>query len=309
MASYPALRFDVGDDDAEAWADALLDAGALAVDVSDPRAGTPDETPLYGEPGIDADADQRWPVSRLSALCAVDADPAALLQAAADALGTSLPPHAIYAVPEQDWVRATQAQFGPIAIEPDVWIVPSWEQAPADAAIAIELDPGLAFGTGSHPTTRLCLQWLRAHVDASSHVLDYGCGSGILAIAAAKFGAAGVTGIDVDPQAIRASDDNAAKNRVAARFMLPDALAPRTYDVVVANILSNPLILLAPALAGRVHDGGRIALAGILEAQEDAVRAAYAPWFTLAAWRRAEGWVLLAGTRHANREGVGTATR
>ncbi|MBS0321840.1 MAG: 50S ribosomal protein L11 methyltransferase [Proteobacteria bacterium] len=309
MASYPALRFDVADEDAEAWADALLDAGALAVDVSDPRAGTPDETPLYGEPGIDADSARGWPVSRLSALCAVGADPDALLAAAAAALATTPPSHAIYAVPEQDWVRATQAQFGPIAIEPGVWIVPSWEKTPAGAEIAIELDPGLAFGTGSHPTTRLCVQWLRANVDPAAEVLDYGCGSGILAIAAAKFGAARVTGIDVDAQAIRASVDNAHRNGVTARFVLPDALAPHAYDVVVANILSNPLILLAPALAGRVRDGGRIALAGILDAQEDAVRAAYAPWFTLAAWRRAEGWVLLAGTRHPTRGGAGSATR
>jgi ribosomal protein L11 methyltransferase len=296
--NYPALRFDVADANADAWADALLAAGALAVDASDPRAGTADETPLYGEPGCDSDLEQRWPVSRLTALCAFAADPEAILHEAAAALNTAAPAHAVYAVPEQDWVRATQAQFGPIAIADDVWIVPSWSAAPAGAATTIALDPGLAFGTGSHPTTRLCLLWLREHVNAAARVLDYGCGSGILAIAAAKFGARDITGIDVDPQAIRASHDNAAKNGVAARFMLPDALPAGAYDVVVANILSNPLILLAPALAGRVRPGGHLALAGILDAQEDAVRAAYAPWFTLTAWRRSEGWVLLTGSRH-----------
>jgi ribosomal protein L11 methyltransferase len=297
--SYPALRFDVVEAEADAWSDALLDAGALAVDVSDPRAGTADETPLYGEPGMAHNAAEHWPLSRLAVLCAVDGDPQLVLAAAAALLGTPLPAHETYSVPEQDWVRATQAQFGPIAIAPDFWIVPSWCQPPDPAAMYIELDPGLAFGTGSHPTTRLCLTWLREHVRPGSRVLDYGCGSGILAIAAAKFGAAEVVGTDVDPQAIRASHDNVAKNAVSARCVLPDALADGTFDIVVANILSNPLILLAPALAGRVAPGGRIALAGILAPQEDSVVAAYAPWFTLAAWRRADGWVLLAGERKA----------
>ena len=294
---FPALRFDVAAAEAEAWSDALIDAGALAVDVSDPSAGTPAELPQYGEPGL-ADGDMaQWTLARLAVLCPPGAAAGALLDAAAAALGRGTPAHESYSVAEQDWVRATQAQFGPIAIAPDFWIVPSWCAPPDARALSIELDPGLAFGTGSHATTRLCLLWLRAHLAPADRVLDYGCGSGILAIAAAKLGAAGVTGIDVDPQALVASRDNAVRNGVAANFLLPDALPAGTFDIVVANILSNPLILLAPALAGRVRSGGRIALAGVLAAQEESVAAAYAPWFTLAPWRRDDGWVLLAGER------------
>jgi ribosomal protein L11 methyltransferase len=293
--SYLALRFDADADVADAWADALLDAGALAVDASDPRAGTDEETPQYGEPGATAAA--WWPVSRLCALFATDADPESALQAAAAATGRPVPPHERHTVAEQDWVRATQAQFGPIAIAPDFWIVPSWCAPPAAAARVVTLDPGLAFGTGSHPTTRLCLEWLRERIVPGECVLDYGCGSGILAIGAAVLGAREVVGTDVDPQAIRAGDANALANGVSARFVLPNALGTGTFDVVVANILANPLVLLAPALAARVRPGGSIALSGILEPQAADVIAAYARWFTLGTWRSREGWVLLAGTR------------
>jgi ribosomal protein L11 methyltransferase len=295
--SFPALRFDVPPEEAEAWSDALIDAGALAVDVSDPSAGTPEESPLYGEPG-EANGDMaQWRLARLAVLCASGTTPDLLLDAVAASLGASTPPHETYSVAEQDWVRATQAQFGPIAIAPDFWIVPSWSAQPDSRALCIELDPGLAFGTGSHATTRLCLLWMRAHLARDDRLLDYGCGSGILAIAAAKLGAVEVTGIDVDPQALATSRENATRNAVEARFLLPDDLPPGTFDIVVANILSNPLILLAPALAGRVRVGGRIALAGVLATQEDSVACAYAPWFTLTAWRRDDGWVLLAGER------------
>jgi ribosomal protein L11 methyltransferase len=222
---------------------------------------------------------------------------AALAQAAA-ALGRAAPACRRLHIEDQDWVRATQAQFGPIAIGDRLVIVPSWCEAP-QGAVAITLDPGLAFGTGSHPTTRLCLEWLQDCLERGATVLDYGCGSGVLAIAAMKLGAREVVGTDVDPQAIRASRDNARANAVEATFVLPDALALRAFDVVVANILANPLILLAPALAARVHPGGRLALSGILESQAADVIAAYAPWFTLRAWRASEGWVLLAGGRTA----------
>jgi ribosomal protein L11 methyltransferase len=230
---------------------------------------------------------------------AAGADADAALRDAAAALGVARPSAERRIVAARDWVRETQSQFAPIRIGARLWIVPSW-CAPADAsAINLTLDPGLAFGTGSHPTTRLCLEWLVDAAVDGARVLDYGCGSGILAIAAAKLGAAQVDGVDVDPQAIRASADNARANGVDARFMLADALPLTRADVVVANILANPLILLAPALAARVRDGGRIALAGILVPQAAAVQDAYAPWFTLAPWREHDGWVLLAGTRRA----------
>ena len=291
--SFTTLEFDT--DAADLWSDALLESGALAVDAADPSAGTPDETPLFGEPGEPDVAP--WSTARLNALFTDDAAADAALAQAAAALGRTAPACRRAHVEDQDWVRATQAQFGPIAIGDRLVIVPSWCAAPDAGAVAITLDPGLAFGTGSHPTTRLCLEWLQDSLERGATVLDYGCGSGVLAIAALKLGAREAVGTDVDSQAIRASCDNARANVVEATFVLPDALAVRAFDVVVANILANPLILLAPALAARVRRGGRLALSGILESQAADVIAAYAPWFTLRAWRGSEGWVLLAGER------------
>ncbi|MEP7328537.1 MAG: 50S ribosomal protein L11 methyltransferase [Betaproteobacteria bacterium] len=295
--SYIALRFDAAAALAEAWSDALLDAGALSVDVSDSGAGSDAESPLYGEPG--EPTAMAWPISRVAALIMDTADPRVMIKAAADMLDLPLPVYETALVPEQDWVRQTQAQFGPIEIAPGFYIVPTWSESPDPAALNLRLDPGLAFGTGSHPTTRLCLEWLRAEITGGETVLDYGCGSGILAIAAVKLGAARVTGTDVDGQALTASRVNALGNAVAIAFDSPDALPMRVEDIVVANILANPLILLAPALSARVRVGGRIALSGILSAQSDAVAAAYARWFTLAPWRENDGWVLLTGTRGA----------
>ncbi len=295
--SYLAVQFDTDAGDAEAWADALLATGALSVDASDPRAGTPDETPLYGEPGEPGVA--LWPVSRLVALFPEASDTPAALADAAAALGRPAPDVTTSKIAEQDWVRVTQAQFGPIAVAPGFWIVPTWCEVPEPAALNLRLDPGLAFGTGSHPTTRLCLQWLATIVRPGHSLLDYGCGSGILAIAAARLGARPVVGADIDPQAMIASRENARINDAAATFVLADALPPGTFDIVVANILANPLVLLAPMLAGRVQSGGRIALSGILESQADAVAAAYAPWFNIAASQRVDGWVLLTGERIA----------
>jgi ribosomal protein L11 methyltransferase len=291
--SYVALRFDAPAAEAEAWSDALLDAGALSVEMSDPFAGTDNESPLYGEPGS-APAES-WATSRVVALLSGNDDARDLISRAADEIALPLPAFETYPVADEDWVRNTQRQFAPIEIAPHFFIVPSWCEPPEPSALNLRLDPGLAFGTGSHPTTRLCLRWLRETIRGGESVLDYGCGSGILAVAAAKLGAARVAGVDVDPQALRASEGNAQANGVAARFVDADSLAAGTFDVVVANILANPLIVLAPALAARVAPQGAIALSGILAAQADAVVAAYAPWFTLAAERADEGWVLLTG--------------
>jgi len=293
--AFLTLRFDTDSASAERWSDALLDAGALAVDVSDPAAGTPDESPLYGEPGVPGPG--LWRVSRIEALFADGTDAGRVLAEAARAIDAPMPSHEAREVADRDWVRATQSQFGPIAIGEGFWIVPSWCDLPEPGAIALQLDPGLAFGTGSHPTTRLCLEWLRETIAGGETVLDYGCGSGILAIAAAKLGARNVAGTDVDAQALDASAANARANGVEARFAMPDRLGAGECDVVVANILANPLILLAPALAARTKPGGCIALSGILEGQGDEVAAAYARWFTLAVWRRLDGWVLLSGKR------------
>jgi ribosomal protein L11 methyltransferase len=291
---YTALAVTVPGAAADAWGDALLAAGALAVETTDAQAGTPEEVAQFAEPGTPGFV--AWQVARVVALFPAGDDVHAALAAAAAAHAARVPAATTWLVEEQDWVRATQAQFGPIRIADDFHVVPTWSEAPAHGRV-IRLDPGLAFGTGSHPTTRLCLEWLHATLRGGEAVLDYGCGSGILAIAAARLGAAAVTGTDVDPQALEASAGNARANGVTARFVAPGALAHSEVDVVVANILANPLVLLAPAIATRVRAGGRLALSGILEAQADEVRDAYARWITLRAWRAADGWVLLAGER------------
>jgi ribosomal protein L11 methyltransferase len=302
--AFLALRFDAGGADAEAWSDALLETGALSVDVGDPRAGTAAELPLYAEPGEPAGA--LWAVARLTALFPAGADAADAIASVARRLGCAVPAHQSYPVAEQDWVRATQAQFAPIRIAEDLWIVPSWCEAPDPDAVNVALDPGLAFGTGSHPTTRLCLAWLAAQLRRGASVLDYGCGSGILAIAAAKLGAGTVVGVDVDPQAIAASRANALANGVAATFGLAGERAAKAtppFDVVVANILAGPLVMLAPVLAARVKPGGRIVLSGVLDAQAADVGAVYARWFNIARWRCDGDWVALAGERRATRTG------
>ena len=297
---FRALRFDVEGSEADAWSDALLAHGALSVEVCDPHAGTSREQARFDEPGEpgweEGEAHAAWDRSRVIALFDQAADPEAALCAAAAELARPAPGHERFEIAEQDWVRVTQAQFGPITLGGRLHIVPTWCEPPGEG-VTITLDPGLAFGTGSHPTTRLCLEWLLRTLRGGESVLDYGCGSGILAIAAAKLGAGRVVGVDVDPQALRASADNASANRVTLDVRNPDAIGEACFDVIVANILTNPLIVLAPALAARVRAGGALALAGLLDAQADAVASAYAPWFTLRAVQRAEGWTLLTGTR------------
>ena len=294
---YRALRFDASASSAERWADALLAAGALSVDIADARADTPTESPRYGEPGETALAP--WPVSRLCALFDATVDAEAALASAAAWLDEPPPAHGLAAIADADWVRKTQAQFGPLRVTDRLWIVPSWRE-PVDAgAVNVRLDPGLAFGTGSHATTLLCLRWLAQNVAQHASVLDYGCGSGILAITAAKLGAGKVAGVDVDPQAIAASRANAVANGVSVKFGLPDELPAQAFDVVVANILANPLELLAPLLAQRVRTGGHLVLSGILEAQAGRIAAVYARWFNIAPWGSGEGWVALAGARFA----------
>jgi ribosomal protein L11 methylase PrmA len=403
--NYHALRFETNAKQAEAWSDALLDLGALSVDLSDPHVGTDQETPQYGEPG--ATGDLLWPVVRIDALFAGETADATLnvtLAHIAATLSSPLPLFEIVPIAERDWVRETQAQFGPIAVTEDFWIVPTWSTPPVNAQYVLRLDPGLAFGTGSHPTTQLCLKWLREHFSCQAQdnnppppsaahqqtsaafggtpfgkgarrgqggnragdgenespslqgeswggdgfsafpspptsllqgerwakhggmpsqkgiysnqnraesqrsgqaqcfksVLDYGCGSGILLLAARLFGAgAGGTafGTDIDPQALIASRENAAANRLDAVFVAPGQLPERTFDLVIANILANPLRALAPLLAGRTAIGGRLILSGVLEDQQEELCACYAPWFEIAPWQTLDGWVLLSGIK------------
>jgi ribosomal protein L11 methyltransferase len=296
--AFIALSFEAEAGAAELWSDALLEAGALSVDIADPGAGTARETPVYDEPGA---AGARWPIGRVTALFPEGADASGVLRRAGMAIGSPVPEHEIRGVADLDWVRATQAQFEPIPVAGRLWIVPSWCAPPDSAAVVVTLDPGLAFGTGSHPTTRLCLEWLAGELRPGASVLDYGCGSGILAIAAAKLGAARVVGVDVDAQAVAASRANAQANGVAVTFAFPEGVPDGRmgrFDVLVANILANPLALLAPAFAVRVRAGGTVVLSGILAEQAEEVAAAYEPWFIISVWKSGDGgWVALAGTR------------
>jgi ribosomal protein L11 methyltransferase len=198
-------------------------------------------------------------------------------------------------------VRLTQSQFEPVPVTPHFWIVPSWHEPPSQAVTVMRLDPGLAFGTGTHPTTRMCLRWIAAHADRSSpwpRVLDYGCGSGILAIGAALHGALGIDAVDIDPAAVLSSQANALANGVSLRTGLPD-LARGEYPVVLANILAAPLKVLAPLLCAHVAPGGALVLAGLLERQVDELCEVYAPWITLGVADREDGWALLQGRRQA----------
>lgn len=280
---------------AESLSEALLELGALSVDMHDADADTPAEQAIFGEPG--EPTAELWSHNHITALFADDADVAAILQQAAEAAGLSQPPaHQITTLQDNDWVRLTQAQFDPIRISQRLWIVPTWHTPVDDSAINIVLDPGLAFGTGSHPTTRLCLRWLDENIKGGENVLDYGCGSGILAIAAMKLGAGSAHGIDVDEQAVQSSRDNALANDVTATFTLPEeSLQPA--DVVVANILTNPLKMLAPLLAGATRQGGRIVLSGVLAEQAREVEQIYGQWFDLQPTVVEDGWACLSGCK------------
>ncbi|PIV15480.1 MAG: 50S ribosomal protein L11 methyltransferase [Gallionellales bacterium CG03_land_8_20_14_0_80_55_15] len=295
--AWLTLLIDTDAAHAEALSDALLEHGALAVDLLDADADTPDEQAIFGEPGEPPPG--VWQHNRISALFDADRDVDAILRQAAGDIGLSqLPRHSITTLDDQDWVRLTQAQFEPIPISDRLWIVPTWHTPSNPDAINIVLDPGLAFGTGSHPTTRLCLRWLDNNLQGNERLLDYGCGSGILAIAAIKLGAASAIGIDVDAQAVTASRDNACANQVEnVAFFLPNDAPKDEYDLVVANILTNPLRLLAPLLAGSTKQGGQIVLSGILEAQAQDVTNLYQQWFDLNAPIFEDGWTCLSGRK------------
>ena len=286
------------EDRVEVLSDALDALDALSVSVEDADAQTEAEQALFGEPGMPPPKDG-WQRSRMLALFPDEAAAreAATLLAAQDffhdcrVLGVAT-------VPDQDWVRLTQSQFTPVEITPEFWIVPTWHEPPAQARKTIRLDPGLAFGTGTHPTTRMCLRWIARHASAQSmaRVLDYGCGSGILAIGAAKFGALDIDAVDIDEAAVESTVLNAQANGVQLQAGLPDQAAGQ-YQTVLANILATPLKVLAPLLCAHVAPGGSLVLAGILERQAEELQAAYAPWLVLTVSDSEDGWILMTGQR------------
>lgn len=290
-------------DEAEAVSDALMDElGALSVSVEDADANTDAERALFGEPGMPAPRGG-WDRSIVKALF----DSEAAAQEASDTLlaqdwAAAVQLQCISELVDQDWVRLTQSQFTPVPVTPTFWVVPSWHEAPAEAQTVIRLDPGMAFGTGTHPTTRMCLRWIANHAAERarhwSRVLDYGCGSGILAIGAALHGAFNVDAVDIDPAAVQATMENATANGVHLRAGLPE-LADGAYPLVLANILATPLKLLAPLLCGHVQGGGHLVLAGILDRQADELIEAYLPWLTLEVSDAEDGWILMTASRPA----------
>lgn len=308
IRQWQELALEVARDEAEAWADAFLEAGALSVQAEDADADSPDEQPLFGEPPTPGQSEPvagvafGWARTRLAVLLDADEEPTAVVARAAASLGKPAPAtlaHRIVA--DQDWVRATQSQFEPIPVGERLLIVPSWHAEEARAReeprITLVIDPGLAFGTGSHATTHMCLEWLEQADMAGKRVIDYGCGSGILAIAAARLGAAEVCGIDIDPQALISAEENARVNRVSIAVQSSAAPMPPPADVVLANILSNPLKLLAPMLSSLVAPGGALVLSGVLERQIDEVGHFYRQSLPVTPWRVREGWACLVGRR------------
>ncbi|MGJ7484681.1 50S ribosomal protein L11 methyltransferase [Variovorax sp. LT2P21] len=287
------LRLLAPEERVEDLSDALDALEALSVSVEDADAQTDAEQALFGEPGMPPPKDG-WQRSRVIALFPDEAAAreAATLLTAQDFF-TGCEVIGVADVPEQDWVRLTQSQFAPVDITPEFWIVPTWHEPPAQARQTIRLDPGLAFGTGTHPTTRMCLRWIATRQPAApARVLDYGCGSGILAIGAAKFGAVAIDAVDIDPAAVEATRLNADANAVTLNAGLPDAAQGR-YDVVLANILATPLKVLAPLLCAHVAPGGSLVLAGILERQADELKSAYAPYAALEVSDTEDGWILM----------------
>ena len=294
------VKIEATEQTADSISDALMHIGALSASIEDANAETDAEQAIFGEPSsadIQYPPPGIWQQNIVTAMFNETADAAAIIEALCAETGITSFKYRTETIADQDWVRATQAQFDPIKITDKLWIVPTWHNAPNESAINIILDPSLAFGTGSHPTTSLCLEWLAKQNLSNQSVLDYGCGSGILAIAASKLGACLVSGVDIDSQAIVSSTYNAQQNQVNVTFVDADSFEHETFDIVVANILSSALMVLAPALAKHCKTGGKLALSGILQEQNEMLITRYSEWFNMDAPTHKDAWVLLTGTK------------
>lgn len=292
--SFQQLKINIDSKRAEQLSDIFFELGALSVSIEDQYEGTELEQPIFNEPGMDVKG--LWEHSTVVVLLNADDDIEAIITASQNELNSTFD-YVLEQVDDQDWVRLTQSQFEPIEVTSKLYIVPSWHTIPNPDATGIILDPGLAFGTGSHPTTFMCLKYLAENITSNMKVLDYGCGSGILAITAKKLGAQLVDGVDIDPQAIESSLFNAKNNQVNVNFYLPDTFTAGQYDLVVANILSNPLRMLASALASYVKPHGKIILSGILADQIEEMSTIYSQWFTMNTYTIQDGWACLEGLR------------
>ena len=294
------VKIEATEQTADTISDALMDIGALSASIEDANAETSAEQAIFGEPSsadIHYPPPGIWQQNIVTAMFDEAVDVENIIKALCAETGIASFMYHTETIAEQDWVRATQAQFDPIKITDNLWIVPTWHDAPSPDAVNIVLDPGLAFGTGSHPTTSLCLEWLTRQNLINQSMLDYGCGSGILAIAAKKLGAMPVVGVDIDSQAIIASNYNAQQNQVSVEFYDADNFNHQVFDVVVANILSSALMVLAPALAKYCKTGGQLALSGILQQQHELLITRYSEWFNMDAPIQNDAWILLTGTK------------
>ena len=298
--SWLLVKIEATEQTADAISDALMDIGALSASIEDANAETAAEQAIFGEPSssdIHYPPPGIWQQNIVTAMFDEGTNVEKIVNVLSEETGIASFIYHTEAIAEQDWVRATQAQFDPIKITDDLWIVPSWHDAPNQHAINIVLDPGLAFGTGSHPTTSLCLEWLSKQHLANKSLLDYGCGSGILAIAASKLGACSVIGVDIDSQAITASTYNAQQNQANVTFVDASAFEHEMFDIVVANILSSALMVLAPALAKYCKTSAQLALSGILQQQQEMLITRYSEWFDMDAPTQKDAWILLTGTK------------
>jgi len=286
------LSFEVAPVQAEALEDALLQLGAAAVTLEDDA-----DQPIYEPP---LGTTPLWDRTRVTALLDAGTAVAPMLRGLSDLLGRQPPPHRLEILEDKDWSREWMRDFHAMPFGRKLWICPSWQSPPQPAAVNLMLDPGLAFGSGTHPTTALCLEWLDGAELAGTRVLDYGCGSGVLAIAALLLGSAQAVATDIDPQALQATRDNATRNGIGDTLVtcLPQALPPERYHVVLANILAGPLLELADRLCDLLLPGGKLVLSGILAEQATAVSRAYGRQIRFEPVTTRDGWARLAGTRH-----------